>query len=80
MFFVTMDTLSDADDFSGFLRGNLKEFNDSMGFAEWVAAYTAFPLKLYINGVVYTLKDRDAALLFQCGFQCALGLLENKEY
>ena len=72
MWFVTINSVDEATDFSNWLRGKLKRFNDSMGFTEWLSSYKAFPLEMYFDGVHYIFKDRKEASLFLYGFEAAL--------
>jgi hypothetical protein len=74
MWFICINTVDDATDFSEWLNGKLKRFNDTMEFTEWMNAYNAFPLDIYLDGVHYTFKCRNEATFFLCGFETAMRL------
>lgn len=72
LWFISIATLGEAQDFANWLEGKRKMFNDSMEFKEWLEAYKAFPLQIYLNGITYEFKDRNRADLFLMGFEAAL--------
>lgn len=74
LWFISMATMGDAVDFTNWLRGKRKMFNDTMEFRDWLEAYKAFPLEILLDGVHYTFKDRYAADLFLIGFEAALNM------
>jgi len=79
MWFISIATLSDASDFSNWLSGKRVECKDTMGFSEWLAAYTAFPLEFYLDGVVYRLSTREEAAIFLSAWNAAMSLrIENQ--
>lgn len=51
-----------------------KIFNDTMEFKEWIEAYNAFPLQIYLDCVTYEFRDRNRADLFLMGFEAALNM------
>lgn len=78
MWFVSIATLKDTSDFSTWISGKRVECKDSMEFEEWLAAYNAFPLQFYLDGVTYSLRNREEAYIFQCGWEAAMRLrIEN---
>ena len=78
LWFISIDTRDDATDFSNWLDGKRKIFNDTMEFKEWFDAYNAFPLEILLDGVHYVFKERDDARMFIIGFNAAIHL--NKGY
>jgi len=77
MWFVSIATLPDCADFTNWLNGKRKEFNDSMEFREWLDAYCALPVEFYLDGVIYNLSSRQEISAFLCGFDAALRLKLN---
>lgn len=74
LWFISITTLGDAQDFTNWLYGKRKIFNDSMEFREWLEAYRAFPLQIYLNGITYEFNDRNRADWFLMGFEAALNM------
>lgn len=79
MWFVTINTLTDAKNFNNWLSGRRVECNDSMEFSEWLAARTAFPLEFYLDGVVFKLDSRKEAGIFLAAWNAGLNLNLNRE-
>lgn len=78
MWFISIATLADVSDFRNWLSGRRVECKDTMEFTEWLAAYTAFPLEFYLDGVVYKLASREEASIFLSAWDAAMGLrLDN---
>jgi len=74
MWFISIDTLADASDFSNWLSGRRVECKNSMAFSEWLAAYKAFPLDFYLDGVVYRLNTATEAAIFLIAWDAAMRL------
>ena len=74
LWFITINTVDDALDFSNWLRGKQKMFKDTQGFREWLDAFRSFPLEILLNEVHYNFKDRKSADLFLLGFDAALNI------
>lgn len=72
MWFIVINTTEEVTDFSNWMQGKLRRFNDSMEFQEWLASYTAFPLEFYLDGIHYKFKDRNELAFFSYGFEAAL--------
>lgn len=80
MWFISIATLTDAADFSNWLSGRRVECKDSMEFNEWLAAYNAFPLTFYLDGVVYSLENRHDATIWLTAWNAAMNLrIENQQ-
>jgi len=77
LWFISVATLNEAGDFSNWLHGKRKMFNDTMEFRDWMEAYEAFPLEIYFDGVVFALKDRKEALFFLLGFEAAINAIQR---
>ena len=78
MWFVSIATMADALDFRNWLSGRRVECKDTMEFSEWLAAYNAFPLEFYLDGIVYRLKSREEASIFLIAWDAAWRLrVEN---
>jgi hypothetical protein len=74
MWFISITTLNDAADFSNWLSGRRVECKDTMEFHEWLAAYNAFPLIFYLDGVVYSLQTRGEASIWLNAWNAAMNL------
>lgn len=74
MWFISIATLFDASDFSNWLSGRRVECSDTMQFNEWLAAYNAFPLVFYLDGVVYRLETRQEATIWLNAWTAAMNL------
>jgi len=77
MWFISVATLGEAADFTNWLRGKRKMFNDTMEFRDWLEAYEAFPLEIYLDGVHYIFKTRMEATFFLLGFEAALNAIRG---
>jgi hypothetical protein len=80
MWFISIATLTDASDFSNWLSGKRVECKDTMEFAEWMSAYTAFPLDFYLDGAVYRLNTREEASIFLIAWNAAMNLRIENHY
>jgi len=80
LYFIDIATLPLAKDFSNWLDGRRVECLDSMEFCDWLAAHQAFPLQIYMDGIVYKFLCRNDALYFQMGFDAAMRLQFSDEY
>lgn len=74
MWFISIATLHDSSDFSNWLSGRRVECKDTMEYSEWLAAYTAFPLTFYLDGMVYNLKTRQEAAIWLNAWNAAMNL------
>ena len=74
LWFISIATPGEAQDFTNWLDGKRKIFNDSMEFREWLETYRAFPLQIYMDGITYEFKDRSRANWFLMGFEAALNM------
>lgn len=80
LYFISIEDLPAADEFSTWLSERSRHFDNSLEFREWLAAYRAFPLSLYIGGTIFTFFSRDEAALWVSGFDTALSLLKENEW
>ena len=79
LWFISIATFGEAVDFTNWLRGKRKIFNDTMEFREWMESYKSFPLEIFMDGIHYRFKDRYTADIFLLGFEAALNIrLDNK--
>ena len=75
LYFIHIATLSDTEDFVGWMEGQAKiKLRDSCEFAEWLEQRDRFPLQFYLNGITYQFEDERELALFQIGFEAALCL------
>jgi len=77
LWFIHIATANEHADFTNWLKGKLVRCNDSMEFQEWLAAYSAFPLEIYLDGVTYHFRTREEASFFLLGFEVAARLLNE---
>ena len=74
MYFISIVTKKDCGDFTNWIEGKRKRFNDSMEFSEWIERYKEFPLQIYLDGVIYTFKERKEAAFWLAGFEAAVNI------
>lgn len=78
MYFCHIATMSDGEDFVGWLEGeNRKAFNDSEEFQEWLEGRQVFPLEFYLEGATYRFRNQDELEFFTLGFETAMRLLNG---
>jgi len=76
MYFVYIATMSDGENFVGWMKGeNRRAFNDSEEFQEWLEGRKVFPLEFYLEGVTYRFRNEDELEFFILGFETAMRLL-----
>lgn len=71
LWFIHIATSNDQDDFSNWLNGKMVTCRDTIEFRDWLEAYKAFPLDIYLNGVLYHFRDRRDASFFLLGYEAA---------
>jgi hypothetical protein len=77
LWFISIDNLAAADEFSTWLSERSKSFDCSSSFQEWLIAHKTFPLSLYIGGVIYRVFSREEAAIWAAGFEAALSLIKS---
>lgn len=74
LWFIDISTVYSRIDFTNWLSGKIKNFDDSNGFQDWLVNYNTFPLEIFLNDVLYRFENKNEALFFLLGFEAARGL------
>ena len=69
LWFIDIVTRESKTDFSNWMRGKMVRCKDTMEFQEWLEQYNAFPLSIYLDGVLYTFSNRNESLFFLLGLR-----------
>jgi len=74
LWFISIETIDDATDFTNWLEGKMVKCKDTMEFSDWLHAYKTFPLEILLDGTHYKFKDARSANIFHHGFEAAMRL------